>query len=555
MTTEPAVMVPVRETYGPEVGSYLLHYLLTNTSMSDVEAAALFEEAPAVLALADDMLGEFATLYPFFELLQRYYDGDPPLAREPERLTRKYRELLVMARSNWLALVVDVVDERLQIGSIASSKEPTQDVKAWKWWQLNDMDGVSPQIHQAALTYGLCYVSVWPDGAEGAPKIMGESPLSTHVRFDSETGEATIAIRIWRETCCPEVAYLDLTLPDYQYRLVATDLRPAVTYESTTATRHDIWGLDFTQAVWEFRQDVPPVKANPLGKVPYLRMRTMPDLLGGYKSEIQGLIPIQDRINKTNFDRLISQEFTAFPQRWVTGIEIPNDPKTGAPREPFNAAVDRVWTVEDPAAKFGQFTMGEVENYLRGVTADVQALATQSRTPPHYLIAGMGVFPSGESVRATEYGLTRKIQSRQQSYGDTWAQVLRLAAEIAGDTELANDTGLGVVWANVEARSEGELVDALMKMASLNVPVTALWQRWGASPEEIEEWERLRQEDIAKQNVALKAGQAGPTTPLLPSVDLNPSVAVAGLQPKKGERPATSPPERPRTTQLGRERT
>ena len=548
----PATMVPVRETLGPEQGSYLVHYLLTNTSIPLYDISQIDARGAEALMLAQEMVLEFAECYPRFELLEAYYDGNPPLPRSPERLTTKYRELLEMGRSNWLGLVVDVVEERLQIGSIRSTAETVQDPTAWDWWQQNNMDGVSMQIHHAALKFGLCYVSCWPDGPNGAPKIMGESPLCCHARFDSETGEATVAIRIWKEQCCPEVAYLDLTLPDLQFRLVATDLKPGVQYADPLGRTY-IWGLDFAQAQWTFREDVEPVKVNPLGKVPYVRMRTMPDLMGGYRSEIEGLLPIQDRINKTNFDRLISQEFTAYPQRWATGIEVPVDPATNKPKEPFNAAQDRVWYAEHPDARFGQFDMGQVDNYLKGVTADVQALATQSRTPPHYLIAGMGTFPSGESVRATEYGLTRKIQSRQQSYGDAWSTILRLAAEVSGNSKLADDVGLQVVWENVQARSEGEMVDALIKMASLNVPVTALWQRWGASPEEIEAWEKLRLADLAAQKAAIesKTTKDEPTA-LLPSVDLNPSTAVSGNTPLKGERPATGGIAPARAVRLGK---
>lgn len=546
----PAIMTDVRETMGPEAGSYLLHYLLTNTSTSLNDASMLDARSAEVIALVHDMVIEFGECYPHFELLQTYYDGNPPLPRSPERLTQKYRELLEMARSNWLALVVDVVDERLQIGSIRSTSNPTQDPKVWHWWQANDMDGMSMQVHQAALKFGVCYVSCWPNGPNDSPKIMGESPQSTHVRFNSETGDATMAIRLWREACCPDVAYADLTLPDFQFRLVATDLKPGVIVGDTLRKQAYVWGLDFAQASWTFRDDVPPVRVNPVGQVPYVRMCTMPDLLGGYRSEIEGLIPIQDRINKTNFDRLISQEFTAYPQRWATGVEIPGVDVNGQPREPFNAAQDRVWYSENENSTFGQFDMGEVDNYLKGVTADVQALATQSRTPPHYLIAGMGTFPSGESVRATEYGLTRKIQARQQSYGDAWAKVLRMAALVAGDTALSKDLGLQVVWDNVEARSEGEMVDALIKMASLNVPVTALWQRWGASPEEIEAWEKLRLADLDAQKSALAANKQ--QTALLPSVDLNPSTAVSGNTPLKGERPATAGIAPAKAVRLGR---
>jgi len=233
---------------------------------------------------------------------------------------------------------------------------------------------------------------------------------------------------------------------------------------------------------------VVPFTVNPLGEVPYRRMLTKPDLTGGFSSELDGLYPIQDRIIRTNFDRLMAQSFASFPRAWVTGIDVPRDPKTGQPREPFDAAVDRLWTIENENARVGQLDAAELNGYLDANTADVQAMATQSRTPPHYLIAGMGQFPSGESVRATEYGLTRKVEARQQSYGDTWSDVLRLTGKAAGNNRLANDQGLNVVWSDVEARSEGEVVDALIKMGTLGVPWPSLWQRWGATPEEIEAW-------------------------------------------------------------------
>ena len=42
-------------------------------------------------------------------------------------------------------------------------------------------------------------------------------------------------------------------------------------------------------------------------------------------SELRSVTGIQDRINKTITDRMMTQEFAAFPQKWVTGMEIPVD--------------------------------------------------------------------------------------------------------------------------------------------------------------------------------------------------------------------------------------
>lgn len=538
---EPAVMVPADERASdPFNRSYLLQYLLT-TDMPLDELTGLAAREAAVLSMCHDMVVEFAVSYERFAILDRYYRGDPPLVKEPRRLTSKYKELLHMGVSNWLGLVVDVVDERLRIASIRSTADSTQDKTAWSWWQHNNMDGYSQQIHSAALKYGICYVSVWPNAGKDYPKIMGESPLCTYVRFDDD-GNALAAIRVYTEDCCPDKIFVDLTLPDYQFRLVTTKPIDSIQRENY------YWGdlglfanFDFGKADWGFRlDDAVPVTANPMGLVPYARLRTMPDLMGGYRSEMEGLIPIADRINKTNFDRLLAQEFAAFPQRWVTGIDVPIDPDTNQPREPFNAAVDRIWTASAPDAEMGQFPAAELKPYLDAVTSDVQQLATQSRTPPHYLIAGMGQFPSGESVRATEYGLSRKCEARQQSYGDGWQDILHLCALAVGDTELVDDTELNVVWKDVEARSEGELVDALLKMGSLNVPVSALWQRWGATPNEIEAWEEER------QKLAAAVAKPGDTeAALLPSLDV--ALPTYDVQRQKGTAPPTPRGFRPST--------
>jgi hypothetical protein len=401
------------------------------------------------------------------------------------------------------------------------------------------MDGVSPQVHTAALKFGVCYVSVWP-GIDGVPKIIGESPLSCYVRTDPETREVTAAIRLWGG-CCDGTIYCDLTTATAQWRLVSRKpAKAAIRTSSWTLNQGNMLTIDPSTIEWTFRDpmDTPPVRLNPMGRVGYVPMYTAPDLLGGFHSEISTILPIQDRINKTTFDRLVTQEFCAFPQRTIAGIESWRDPETGEVKAPFDAAADRIWTSIDPNTKFQQFDAATGQAYLEATTADIQALSTQSRTPPHYLLAGMGVFPSGESVRATEYGLTRKVQMRQQSYGDAWGDVLRLCALAVNNQTLADDQGLRVEWENVEARSEGEVVDALLKMGTLGVPWEALWAKWGASPEEIASWTEKLDATLLRAQL-LAAATASPSQTRL-ETQSNPT---AGTNVAKQANPYRKPPE------------
>jgi hypothetical protein len=443
-------------------------------------------------ALLSELAQELEDLRPGFSVVSDYYDGWHPLAVRPNRMTKTYRDLVAMATSNWCRLVVDVVAERLVVGSIRSSRSPDQDAGAWAMWQANNLDATSDQIHTEALKLGCCYGMAWPT-PDGGARISGEHPFQMHARY-AGIGDAypEAAVKLWMVG--DRDLFGTLYTPTTLYRFRTTVIEQSATF-SPRVRMPTVAG-----ARWEPRADDDDggwLVPNPLGVVPIVRFATMPDLLGGYTSEITPILSIQNRINKTTFDRLISQEFCAFPQRWVTGIDVPTDPETGKPVEPFNTAVDRMLVATSPDTAFGQFPASTGDAYLRAIEADVQALATQSRTPPHYLTGGMGQFPSGESVRATEYGLSQKVHNRQTTFGEAWESLVRLAALAANDTALAQDTALGVVWADVEARSESEVVDGLLKMAALGVPHRVLWERWGATPTEADRWEAAEAEATA----------------------------------------------------------
>jgi Phage portal protein, SPP1 Gp6-like len=463
--------------------------------------------------VAKAMVGELADVRTDIGVYDAYYSGDQQPISYNDRISQAYAQLLTMSVSNWCRLIVDVVAERLTVGSIQSGSEPVLDTTAWTYWQANNLDAGQVQIHTEALKMGLCYGAVWPRD-NMAPRIVGESPTQVHVRYNEVTGLPVYGVKVW-EGRTEGDRYLYVTLYDqfavYRFRSTAQGQK-LESYVPRAPQTFDLSSLSLEPRPSD--DDGGPELDNPMGRVPFVKFTTQPDLLGGYTSEIAGVLPIQDRINKTTADRMMTQEFHAFPQRWVTGIDIPVDPDTKQPIQPFDSALDRLWTAVSPETSFGQFPPNGSEGFLRAIEADIQAMSTQSRTPPHYLIGGMGQFPSGESVRATEYGLSRKVESRQQTYGEAWEEVIRLAALAEGNTSLAEDVALHVEWADVEARSEGELVDALLKMATLGVPTDALWERWGVPPQTIERWKQQRAEEVATQaGLGLAIGQGTATVP------------------------------------------
>jgi hypothetical protein len=150
--------------------------------------------------------------------------------------------------------------------------------------------------------------------------------------------------------------------------------------------------------------------------------------------------------------------------------------------------------------------------YIKACESDITMMAAISRTPPHYLLGAM-VNISGDALKAAESGLSSKAASRTRQFGEAWERVIRLAFAVLDDPR-AKERSSEVIWHDVETRTEGERVDALTKMASLGVPRAALWERWGATPQEISRWqdaafeEALTAAAIAPPSAA--PGQAAP---------------------------------------------
>jgi len=215
------------------------------------------------------------------------------------------------------------------------------------------------------------------------------------------------------------------------------------------------------------------------------------------------VIDIQNAVNKLCADMIVASEYAAFPQRWVTGVDIPPDPTTGKRNAPaFLSDPSRLWASEHDETKFGNFATSDLGIYVKAIEMFIQHLAAQTRTPPHYLTAGLGQWPSGDSLKASETGLVAKVRRKQQDFSDTWEEAMRLAFVAAGDEARGAVTDAEVIWADPEYRTEGERVDALVKMRSLGVPLEALWSKWGATPQEIERWREMQAREAQLLGIA-----------------------------------------------------
>jgi hypothetical protein len=84
---------------------------------------------------------------------------------------------------------------------------------------------------------------------------------------------------------------------------------------------------------------------------------------------------------------------------------------------------------------------------------------------------------SEATLAALETGKKRNTNEIQTSLGESFEQMMRAAAHIVGDTKSAEDFQSETKWADLTARTFGEMVDGLGKLAAmLDVPEEILYE-------------------------------------------------------------------------------
>jgi Phage portal protein, SPP1 Gp6-like len=417
---------------------------------------------------------------------QTYYEGEqdiPVLMDSEER--RVFRAFLEESEANWCELVVNAVAERLEVTGFRFAGEPDL---PWQIWQASQMDADAELVQTDALVTGSGFVLVQPD--DDNPTGVAISPESPE--------EATV-----------------LYEPGNRRRRRAGYKR----FTADDDTQVQVLILPDVIVTW-YGNDGPVLDGNPAGEVGLIQVVPQPRTSRPPRSELTPALPIQDRINTTIFNRMVSADYGAFRQIWATGVKIARqviaesgggpDGEDAVTRlvKPFDVGANRLLANENPNGRFGSFPESTLRGYLDAAEQDVNMLAAITQTPPHYLL-GQIVNLAADAIKAAEAGLVAKCRRRARHMGEDWEEAMRTALRITGSPAAA-DVSAEVIWADFETRSEGQRVDALVKMATLDVPVQVLWEKWGASPQEITRWQALQATEAATTAASAAASLASP---------------------------------------------
>lgn len=426
----------------------------------------------------EQMLGTISTDREAHLANQAYLNGIHTLPKIPTFATAEIIELRRRAVLNLIGLLVSIPAQVSFVDGFRREGEPFP--KEWSAWLRNNMAAKQTSIYRAALTYGAAYVAMEELG-KGKPKYALLSTKDT-------------------------VAYYTDPVND-QYPVYALTIRShprdektpgRIVYYDAEQIVHYNYGKDGVFTIAE--NGVQPHK---LGHCPVVRYVCNLDDEGTVRGVIEPAVPVQDRVNQTAFDLLVTQTFSSFKVRYAAGLvgePVLNEDGTfkldadgRQMYKPIPVSQARMLTTDDPQAKFGTLDETPLDGFISALEASIKQFAVIGQLPPHSLLGNMSNL-SAETLVAAMAQTMRFAHVLKTTWGASHQSLLRLTAiDMQLGEKAEEDYTSEVRWRDMSDNTLAGVIDGLGKAATmLGIPGRALWGRVpGATTQEVKEWEAL----------------------------------------------------------------
>lgn len=442
---------------------------------------------------------------------EAYYRGDQDLPYAPEGVNAEYLSLREMSVANYLGLAMDTPIQRLRAEGFRTGRKGDADEATWTdVWQANQLDSRQRIPYTQMMVHGRGLMSVWPNVANRkSPIIRPESGQRVHLEMDPEDPFSVLfSVKVYEVRERPASGLvLPSGVPASRTRSVA------VVYTDAEWVRFEKAGTVLA-GEWEVKAG----GTHPLGSNPFVPFDNRQDADGKPFSAIAPLMPAQDAINTIRFNTLLAMQFSAFRQRVFTGYDpVMRDSEgnviwkksadgsllldaQGQPQpslsSPGRVGVDRALVFPGKDTKVFDLPESNLDNYIKVLGEFLTDLFSVAQIPPQYLLSRMANL-SGDALAGAESTLASLVSDLQRWTGESLEQVMRLANRARG--EEAPDLASEVIWADAEARSFSQTVDAITKLVAVNFPHEAAYEMLpGATPQKVSRWMDLQEEQFAR---------------------------------------------------------
>lgn len=401
--------------------------------------------------------------------LEKWGTGRQPEVKPLKRNTER-AALQRMARTAWLPLAISTFAQQMIVDGYRKAGDPQNSSLAWEGWNRNKMGMQQLAINRATLMFGYSYVRV--------------TDAKIDVRDETTKQKVKKSMALMRATspkdcfALYEDPYLD-EFPKYVLeRLPNRDYKwwlPNGDYVPVTMVKNKLKSG--------------PVVVTDYGTPPFVRYINQIDLQGRCWGDIEPVIDIAARIDKTAFDRLMVQHFNSFKIRWATGLEQADSPDD-IEQDKIRLGHEDILIASDSAAKFGTLDETSMDGFIAAYQADLETFAAVMQLPPNLM--GQVVNVAADALDGARRQTYQRLFEKQTVYGEAHAQVMRLAALIEGREDDADDFTARITWQDVEVRSLAQFADAWGKMVTqLGIPKWAAWNKIpGIEQNEVDGWRK-----------------------------------------------------------------
>lgn len=468
-------------------------------------------ESAEALKLVQRIYTRLNARRPEIDLREDYYNGIQPLSFATAEWKKANAERYVGFADNWCAPVVSAESERIRYTGITVPNSKT----ASKWldeqWQRNEMDMQSSQGFVTTLTAARSFVIVWGDKRTDDPVVTWEHPSNVEIEYDFENSLVRkAALKTWVDE---EDEYATLYTPEEIWKFKRSRSRPLLEQDSQAKQSRTGIAADGGWTQREVSGEPWPLD-NPMGVVPVVEIPNRPTLKGDPLSEIQGAMAMQDFVNLMWAYLMLAADYASMEARVILNASPPlmpilDDQGKVIGQKPVDIKElreKRLFYVTGEDAKIDSWPAANLSVFTDVVDIAVGHIASQTRTPPTYLVTKTGMSNvNGEGLKASEIGLNKKTDEFWEYAGPALREVNRLMALAKGDTKLAEQVRLSTInHMNPEIRSEAQLADMLVKKKSIGYPLEYLMQLDGIPPRDIIRILKMK----AKEDAALAAAAA-----------------------------------------------
>nr|WP_246318510.1 phage portal protein [Leifsonia psychrotolerans] len=447
---------------------------------------------------------------PAIEKSEEYADGKQPLSFATEEWRKANAARYDGFSDNWCGPVITAEAERLSHTGIKMLGDNGTEAARilWEQWLLNEMEMQSSQGFVTSLTTGRSFVSVWGDKND-QPQVTWEHPSNVEIEYDWENPRLRkAALKTWLDET---TEYATLYTADALWKFERPRERSKDDRESQAQQGRVKASADDGWIPREVSGETWPLN-NPIGDVPVVEIPNRPRLGGDPLSEIAGVIPMQDFINLLWAYLALSADYASMPARVVLHQGPPKMPildsngqKIGEKAiEIKDLAEKRLLYLSGEDTAIDSWAAADLKVFTDAIEIGVGHIASQTRTPPTYLISKTGMSNvNGEGLKASEIGLVKKTMEFQRGVAPALREVYRLIALALGDQALARQARLSTIsWASAEIRSDAQLADALVKLKSIGFPLEYLMELYGLGPVEIERILAMREQELLDPQLA-----------------------------------------------------